>query len=90
MKTITYPKIEAVKPLSGKKLLVRFVGGQRTVYDCGPLLKQEPFSALQNDSFFHRVKVDGGGYGVSWDDRIDLSESELWMNGSARDSKGWQ
>jgi hypothetical protein len=85
MKTITYPKIEAVEPLSGKKLLVRFVGGQQKVYDCGPLLKQEPFSALQNDSFFCQVKADVGGYGVSWDDRVDLSESELWLKGEARE-----
>ena len=30
MKTIVFPKIEAVTPLPGKKLLVRFVGGEIT------------------------------------------------------------
>jgi hypothetical protein len=85
MKTVTYPKIEAVAPLPGKKLLVRFVGGEQKVYDCRPLLKQESFAALQNESLFRQVKVDVGGYGISWNDLIDLSESELWLHGKARD-----
>jgi hypothetical protein len=78
-----YPKIESVTPLPGKKLLVRFLGRGEKVYNCAALLKQEPFSALENESFFRQVKVDGGGYGVSWSDSIDLSESELWLNGTA-------
>ena len=81
MNTVAYPKIEAVKPLPGKRLLVRFSGGENKTYDCRALLEREPFSALENDAFFRQVKVDPGGYGVSWDDRIDLSESELWLNG---------
>ncbi len=84
MKTIVYPKIEAIKPLPGKKLLTRFAGGEEKVYDCRPLLDREPFSALENESLFRQVKVDVGGYGVSWNDRIDLSESELWLNGKQR------
>jgi hypothetical protein len=31
MKTIVFPKIEAVTPLPGKKLLVQFVGGEQKV-----------------------------------------------------------
>lgn len=83
MKTIEFPKIDAVKPLADRKLLVQFVGGVRKVYDCGPLLEQEPFSTLQNESLFRQVKVDVGGYGISWNDSIDLSESELWLKGTA-------
>ncbi|HWP68016.1 MAG TPA: DUF2442 domain-containing protein [Rectinemataceae bacterium] len=82
MKTISYPKIETVAPLPDKRLLVRFSGGEERVYDCSPLLEQEPFSALENESFFRQVKVDAGGYGVSWSDEIDLSESELWLGGA--------
>ena len=84
MKTIAFPRIEAVTPLPDKQLLVRFVGGNEKVYDCRPLLGQEPFSALENESLFRQVNVDAGGYGVSWNDQIDLSESELWVNGNAR------
>jgi hypothetical protein len=87
MKTIVFPKVEAVTTLPGKKLLVQFVGGESKVYDCCPLLDQQPFSALQNESFFRQVKVDVGGYGISWSDRIDLSESELWMNGKTKECR---
>jgi hypothetical protein len=82
MNTSVFPKIEAVKPLPGKKLLVRFAGGGRKVYDCCPLLDQEPFSLLRNESLFRQVKVDVGGYGISWNDQIDLSESKLWIKGT--------
>lgn len=84
MKTVVFPKIKAVTPLPGKKLLVRFLGNDEKIYDCGPLLDQEPFSCLENESLFRQVKVDSGGYGISWTDSIDLSESELWLNGKAR------
>jgi hypothetical protein len=32
-------------------------------------------------AFFRAVRVDVGGYGISWSDSIDLSEYELWTNG---------
>jgi hypothetical protein len=85
VKTVVSPKIEAITALADKKLLVRFVGGQRKLYDCAPLIDREPFSALDNESFFRRAKVDVGGYGISWSDDVDLSESELWLNGKAVD-----
>ena len=34
-----------------------------------------------HEAFFKAVTVDPGGYGVSWDDEMDLSEYELWNNG---------
>ena len=87
MKTVAFPKIEAVTSLPGNKLLVRFVGGEQKVYDCRPLVDQEPFSALANESLFRQVKADVGGYGVSWSDSIDLSESETWLNGTVKDRR---
>ncbi len=81
MKTIVFPKVEAVIPLPEMKLLVQFAGGEQKLYDCHPLIDREPFSALKNESFFRQVKVDAGGYGISWNDSTDLSESELWLNG---------
>ena len=80
-KTIAFPKIKTAKPLPSKKLLVLFESGEQKVYDCRPLIQQEAFSALQSESLFRQVQVDAGGYGVSWNDSIDLSESELWLKG---------
>jgi hypothetical protein len=75
------PKISSVQALENKKLLVKFVNGVEKIYDCNPLLRMEMFEVLKNDAFFKAVKVDSGGYGISWNEDADLSEYELWTNG---------
>ena len=75
------PKILSVQALDDKKLSVKFVNGVEKIYDCNPLLSREMFEVLKNDAFFKSVKVDAGGYGISWNDDADLSEYELWTNG---------
>lgn len=77
---MTSPKIIEVKPLEGKRLLVIFENNVEKVYDCTPLLAMERFALLRTDAFFRSVQVDSGGYGISWNDEIDLSEDELWHN----------
>lgn len=77
----TYPRVKSVKPLEGKRLLVIFHNDEKRIYDCSPLLTEEVFGPLRNDSFFKMVKPDRGGYGISWSDELDLSESALWLHG---------
>ena len=77
----SYPKIKNAKPQPGRKLLVEFETGERTVYDCTPLLQCEAFRILQDESIFRCVHVDLHGYAVIWNDDIDLAESEIWLNG---------
>jgi len=75
------PKILSAQPLENKKLLIKFANGVEKIYDCKPLMEKiRPFKALENEGFFKQVKVDGGGHGISWDDKVDLSEYEVWMN----------
>jgi len=80
-----YPKIVSVESRRGKQLLVTFNNGVRKMYDCSPLLENEIFKPLVNDSLFNNVHVDKHGYGVVWTDELDLSESELWVNGILTD-----
>ena len=75
------PKILSVQARENKKLLIKFVNGVVKVYDCTHLLGLEMFQVLKSDAFFMSVKVDSGGYGISWNDDADLSEYELWKNG---------
>jgi len=77
----TYPKIESVYPLPNYRLLVVFENEIAKVYDCTPLLKEEAFSSLASERLFLQARVGTGGYGVVWNDELDLSESELWLNG---------
>jgi hypothetical protein len=75
------PKIKSVKLLEKRQLLVKFSNGVERIYDCDQLLQREMFQPLNNEIFFKVVHVDPGGYGISWNDDIDLSEYELWENG---------
>jgi hypothetical protein len=77
----SYPKIKKVEPIAGRKLLVTFSNNAKKIYDCTSLLKEEVFKPLLDNGLFQSVKADKDGYGVIWSDEIDLSESELWING---------
>jgi hypothetical protein len=79
--TTTFPKIRDVKPRAGKALLVTFDNGDRRVYDCTPLLRNDVFQPLRDDAIFRCAHADSHGYGVVWNDDIDLAESEIWLNG---------
>ena len=76
-----YPKISDVKAMANKRLLVTFNNNVKKIYDCSPLLEDDSFGQLSNESIFKAVKADKHGYGISWSDELDLSESELWLNG---------
>ena len=81
MTITTYPKIRNVIPRPDKTLLVTFDNGCKRIYDCKPLLDKEVFSPLQEEAFFRCAHADSHGYGVVWNDEIDLAESEIWLNG---------
>lgn len=76
------PRIKDVKPLKNMMLVVTFKNGVIKEYDVKNLVaKYEIFKCLENESIFNLVKVDAGGFGISWTDEIDLSEYEIWQNG---------
>ena len=76
-----YPRVKSIRPLAGRRLLVAFTGGATRVYDCNPLLAEPAFKALADEAVFRCARADPHGYGVVWNDDIDLAESELWENG---------
>jgi hypothetical protein len=78
-----FHKIRSVAPGSGFQLLVHFTDGCAKVYDLTRLFPNDPaFAALQDTpSLYEQVRVDPGGYGISWSDDLDLDSGELWANG---------
>jgi hypothetical protein len=64
-------------------LFITFQDGSTKLYDVKPLFDQwEAFMALTViTGLFERVTVDTGGYGIVWNDDIDLACDELWENG---------
>ncbi len=77
-----FHKVKDVFPLAGLKLSVQFANGTTKVYEMAPLADRiSAFKPLLNEDLFFSVTVDVGGYGVVWNDDIDLSCDELWENG---------
>lgn len=83
-----FHKIKDVQALPEHKLNVYFCEGQRRIYDVGRLVEKHAFFAplLEDDQLFNSVKVDVGGYGILWNDDLDLSCDELWDNGEIIES----
>ena len=77
-----FHKIKNVSPLPEYKLSVQFAEGVTKIYDVKPLFQKIPvFKSLENNNDFSGVYVDVGGYGIIWNDELDLSCDELWENG---------
>lgn len=81
MSTVRYPRVTGVRPGLAMTLVVTFDNGCCRVYDCAPLLDTEAFRPLRDPAVFRAVSADPHGYGVVWNDEIDLAESEIWVNG---------
>lgn len=77
-----FHKIKNVFPLPEFKLSVQFTEGVTKIYDVQPLFEKiQNFKSLKNNYEFGNVYVDVGGYGIVWNDELDLSCDELWENG---------
>ena len=78
-----FHKIKNVSAMPDYKLSVQFSEGITKIYDVKPLFEKIPlFAELKEDyAEFACVTVDVGGYGIVWNDDLDLSCDELWENG---------
>lgn len=80
---IVFHRVKEVTPLEDMLLKIKFVNNETKVYDVKPIIKKwKVFSELKDNELFEKVKVDQGGYGISWNDNIDLACDELWENSS--------
>ncbi len=78
---LNIPKIIAVHPIDNYELIIEFSNHEYRQYDVKPLLEKEMFEPLKDRAFFNTVKIEQGGYAVSWNTDIDISEYELWSKG---------
>ncbi len=83
-----FHKVKNVTPLPEYKLSVQFSEGITKIYDLKLLFDKLPVFKffLENPEQFFNVTVDVGGYGIVWDDELDLSCDELWENGERIDT----
>ena len=78
-----FHKVKAVNALENYRLSVQFAEGITKIYNVSQLFdKWEVFRWLKdNPSLFSNVQVDVGGYGIIWNDELDISCDELYANG---------
>lgn len=78
-------KVKSVVPCADMRLSVVFDNGTEKIYDVQQLYRMFPqFKELEKSpDLFEQVKVDAGGYGISWNDELDLACDELWDNGTS-------
>jgi hypothetical protein len=76
-----YPKVKSVCSLNNDTLVIEFDNSVKKLYNISPLLSNPVFEPLKQQSFFKAVQVEPGGYAISWNDAIDISEYELWNHG---------
>ena len=77
-----FHKVKFVAPLPDFKLSVKFYEGVTKIYDVKPWFdKQKVFHQLFDLRLFYSVQADMGGYGIIWNEDVDLHCNELWNNG---------
>lgn len=77
-------RIVFVKPMDNTILLATFQNGIEKTYDVKTMFAMFPqMQILEKDkTLFDSVVVDAGGYGVSWNDNLDIESEEIWENGT--------
>ena len=78
-----HPKVKSASTIDDHTLLIEFDNNQKKKYDLTPLLTKEMFSPLKTPNLLKTVQVEQGGYAISWNENIDISEYELWSHGQA-------
>lgn len=65
------------------RLIAQFDDGTVKSYDVSKLMKRSKYFTVfeEKPSLFSKAKIDVGGYGVIWNESLDLSANEIWANG---------
>lgn len=76
-------RIKSVKPLENYIIESVFLDGTVKQYDMRKLYPVYPqFQDFETiEGLFEQVQVDEGGYGVSWNDELDLDANDIWEDG---------
>jgi hypothetical protein len=76
------PKMLSVRALDGMKLLISFENGAKKQLDVNPYMKRfQPFKELSDRKVFENVVIDKSGFGIIWNDRVDISGCDAWELG---------
>ncbi len=82
-----YPRILKARAVDDFTLVVEFTNQELKKYDIHQLLNIPMFSPLRQPAFFKNFEIAAGGYGIVWNEEVDISEYELWKNGVTLESE---
>ena len=75
------PRVETVKPVAKAPatLLISFAGGEKGRVDLTSLLQgKRALAALRNPVYFRHAKPADHGYGIAWDNGIEIGADTLY------------
>jgi hypothetical protein len=76
------PRVTDVKPKTGYRLEITFANGEIGLYDCRPLLDFGVFGELKDETYFRRVRAEGGT--VVWPHEQDICPDTLYLDSEKR------
>jgi len=78
-----FHKVKSVTPLPDYMIMAHFNDGSDKVYDMKLLMeKNDVFRNFEKiPGLFELARPDVGGYGIIWNDDIDIDAEEVWQNG---------
>ena len=74
--------ITRIEPKENRVLIATFVDGEVIRFDVRTLFERYPvFKVLEDETLFRKVRIDGMGYGIRWNDEIDLASEGIYASG---------
>ena len=71
--------IKEITSLENLEIKVIFHGGIEKSYDIRKMFDPFPqMKELENGDLFKSAVLDPGGYGISWNDELDIDAEEIW------------
>ncbi|MCC8044123.1 MAG: helix-turn-helix transcriptional regulator [Clostridiales bacterium] len=75
-------RIKIVRTKNPCIVVALFFDGTVKEYNVATLFHVYPqMKELEDQVLFHSVQVDAGGYGISWNDTLDLEAETIWEDG---------
>ena len=74
-----FKKIAAVQPFSSSELVIWFADGEARLFDVAEFIKSnDKYASLSDEKVFATAELAAEGYGVSWDNDLDLGCKEIY------------
>ncbi|MBQ7373498.1 MAG: DUF2442 domain-containing protein [Clostridia bacterium] len=76
-------RITSLRTLENYVIIVGFSTGEYKQFDLKPIIENlAPFKALVDvNGLYEQAKIDAGGYGIVWNDDLDLSAIAIYNKG---------